>query len=302
MLSERIIVDIIRQILNALQFCHANRLLHRDLRPENINIIPRKGSFFVKLSGFGMTIPYNMWPKESRKLTSPFYISPESLHGCYDEKGDIWAVGVMTYILFCGFPPFNGPNDKAILDKISRGYLSFDDDEWTNVSPSAKNLVRKMLESDPVRRPTAAEALGYEWFTQNLNLKEPIPHFKASTLKSLKVFRASQKLERAIWMFIRAKLAAKEEEETLLKIFKSLNKQGDGMLLKEGLIVGCKKLFGSTIPPQDIDYALLTIDIRNGGVFKYVDFVEAILKHRILQSRQMLERTFTQFEKVFLQY
>lgn len=93
----------------------------------------------------------------------PYYIAPEVLKKKYDEKCDIWSCGVILYILLCGYPPFNGQNDKAIMEKVAKGVYNFDGEEWQQISTDAKTLIRKMLEYDPSKRLSAEQCYQDIW-------------------------------------------------------------------------------------------------------------------------------------------
>lgn len=93
----------------------------------------------------------------------PYYIAPEVLKKKYDEKCDIWSCGVILFILLCGYPPFNGTNDKGIMEKVAKGVFSFDGEEWQQISQEAKSLIKKMLEYDPNKRLNAEQCYNDPW-------------------------------------------------------------------------------------------------------------------------------------------
>lgn len=92
-----------------------------------------------------------------------YYIAPEVLSGKYDEKCDLWSIGVILYVMLSGRPPFNGRNDREILSKVQSGRYSLDDDLWDRKSDEAKNLIRSLLEVDPKKRLSASQALASPW-------------------------------------------------------------------------------------------------------------------------------------------
>lgn len=81
-----------------------------------------------------------------QKYGTPYYIAPEVLNNSYDEKCDLWSIGVILYLLLCGYPPFNGYTDEDIIKNVKKGEFRTDDDEWMNISPEAIDLVHKLLE------------------------------------------------------------------------------------------------------------------------------------------------------------
>lgn len=96
-------------------------------------------------------------------LGTAYYIAPEVIKKNYDEKCDIWSLGVILYILLCGYPPFSGDNDDEILAAVRNGNLVFDDEDWHSISAPAKDLIKKMLIMDPKERFGADQCLAHEW-------------------------------------------------------------------------------------------------------------------------------------------
>jgi calcium-dependent protein kinase len=84
----------------------------------------------------------------------------------YSEKCDIWSIGVILYILLCGYPPFNGQNDKQIIESVLKGHYTVDEPEWDEVSADGKDFVKKMLAYDPAKRISASDALQHKWIKE----------------------------------------------------------------------------------------------------------------------------------------
>ena len=95
----------------------------------------------------------------NQKFGTPYYIAPEVLKKNYTSKCDIWSIGVILYILLCGYPPFNGANDKQIIEAVLKGKFTLEEPEWEDISEDAKDLVKKLLEYDPKKRISAGDAL-----------------------------------------------------------------------------------------------------------------------------------------------
>ena len=127
-------------------------------------------------------------------LSQPYYIAPEVLKRKYTEKCDIWSCGVILYILLCGYPPFNGDNDKIIMDKVTAGKVEFNQAEWQNVSAEAQRLIKKMMEYDPTNRYSAQQALNDPWFKMMLGDTAIDRPLTVSALTNLKHFRVNKHL------------------------------------------------------------------------------------------------------------
>lgn len=106
------------------------------------------------------------------KVGTPYYVAPEVLSGCYSKECDMWSVGVITYIVLCGYPPFYGKNNKEIFKRILAGSYKFYRDEWQGISRTSRDFIRCLLSVDPNSRLTPENALCHEWLTTTL--VEPI--------------------------------------------------------------------------------------------------------------------------------
>lgn len=129
----------------------------------------------------------------NQKLGTPYYIAPEVLERKYDEKCDVWSCGVILYILLCGIPPFNGEEDEEILESVREGQLTFDGEEWNQISYEAKLLITKMLERDPKRRISAEQALRDPWITTYVKKTEMDLPQLTKVLNNLRNFRVEKK-------------------------------------------------------------------------------------------------------------
>lgn len=124
---------------------HKLNYVHRDLKPENIVFETIGEDLNLKIIDFGTSRKICNDEKLTVKMGTPYYIAPEVLNKNYDQKCDIWSIGVIFYILLCGYPPFNGENDEEILEKIKKGNFRFPEEEWGSISDEAKDLIKLML-------------------------------------------------------------------------------------------------------------------------------------------------------------
>lgn len=134
-----------------MKYCHDFDIVHRDLKPENLLLTSKDDDASIKLADFGFAKKIDV---DSYGLTTacgtPGYVAPEILEGhAYGKAVDIWSVGVITYILLCGYPPFHDENHNALFKKIKRGKFQFDSPYWDHVSDDAKDLITKMLVTNP---------------------------------------------------------------------------------------------------------------------------------------------------------
>ena len=158
--TEEMAMMLMKQALICINYCHKKSIVHRDLKPENILLEKNNKEFDqIKIIDFGTSKKLAEGERCHEKLGTPYYIAPEVLKKNYDTKCDIWTCGVITYILLCGNPPFNGANDKEIMTSIARGEVKFSDPVWERVSDDAKDFINYLIRVDPDDRPTAEAAL-----------------------------------------------------------------------------------------------------------------------------------------------
>jgi len=169
--SERDASNIVRQIVAAVDYLHSNGIAHRDLKPENLLSAGDSEKEIIKIADFGFSKNFG----EEKLMTScgsPGYVAPEVLTSeSYDKSVDMWSVGVIIYILLCGYPPFYADNAPALFKKIMDVKYDFDDASWDEVSDDAKNLIRHLLVKDPKERYTAKQCLEDPW-VQGVNVSD----------------------------------------------------------------------------------------------------------------------------------
>lgn len=162
--SENEASRVVKQIASALEYLHAKDIVHRDLKPENLLLTDKTPNYTVKIIDFGLA----KQDKEPMSMPcgTPGYVAPEILkRRKYHKEVDIWSLGVITYILLCGFPPFHddGNNLKNLYKQIRAGKYSFPDKYWKNISSDAKKLITNMLKVKPRLRFTASKILQDDW-------------------------------------------------------------------------------------------------------------------------------------------
>eukprot|EP00573_Skeletonema_grethae_P002899 CAMPEP_0201691774 /NCGR_PEP_ID=MMETSP0578-20130828/4843_1 /ASSEMBLY_ACC=CAM_ASM_000663 /TAXON_ID=267565 /ORGANISM="Skeletonema grethea, Strain CCMP 1804" /LENGTH=375 /DNA_ID=CAMNT_0048177035 /DNA_START=52 /DNA_END=1179 /DNA_ORIENTATION=- len=163
--DEQSAARIIKSLLEAVAYLHANGIVHRDIKPENILFETSDEDSPIKLIDFGLSrrhVP-GVEPNLSNPVGTAYYMAPELLKCNYSTPTDIWSTGIIAYILLCGYPPFNGDDDREIFDAVSKGHFDFPSSGWRNKSPLCMDFVRSLLRRDPRKRCTAQEALMHPW-------------------------------------------------------------------------------------------------------------------------------------------
>ncbi|XP_009366623.2 CDPK-related kinase 3-like [Pyrus x bretschneideri] len=239
---------IVVQILSVVAFCHLQGVVHRDLKPENFLFATRSEDADMKLIDFGLSDFIRPDERLNDIVGSAYYVAPEVLHRSYSLEGDIWSIGVITYILLCGSRPFWARTESGIFRAVLRADPSFDELPWPTMSLEAKDFVRRLLNKDYRKRMTAVQALSHPWLRDD---SRPLPldilihklvksylhatPFKRAALKSL-----SKALTEDELIYLRAQFMLLEpdnDERVSLHNFKMALQRNSTDAMKESRVV-----------------------------------------------------------------
>ena len=295
-LNEAEAAGMMKQLLSAVSYIHGNNIVHRDLKPENI-LLDTKKQNILKIIDWGTARFFEKNKKMNRISGTPYYIAPEVLLEKYDEKCDVWSCGVIMYILLCGYPPFNAENDNDIMNKIKIGKFTFPDEEWGQISAEGKDLISKMLTYKPSERVSASDSLMHKWFSSNISKKNVDINFSQKCLANMKQFHAERKLQQAALTYIVNHLITKEDKNELLGLFQQFDKNGDGVLSREEILLGYKEILGDVEAEIETDRIMKEVDLDKNGTIDYNEFVLASISQQKLLNKEKLESTFKMFDK-----
>lgn len=198
------------------------------MKPENVLLEQNKHFDEIKIIDFGTSLVYDpsKGGKLDEKLGTPYYIAPEVLQKSYNAKCDIWSIGVITYIILCGSPPFSGQTDNDIMKAVRAGKVNY---ENKGFSATAIDFMQALLTYDPNMRPSAQQCLQHKWIADQTTvaLDETV---SLNALNNLKTFRADETLKQATYAYIASQMLSKTKKEELAKVFKAFDKNGDGKL------------------------------------------------------------------------
>ncbi|XP_034471034.1 calcium/calmodulin-dependent protein kinase type II delta 1 chain isoform X10 [Hippoglossus hippoglossus] len=268
----------IQQILEAVLHCHQMGVVHRDLKPENLLLASKLKGAAVKLADFGLAIEVQGDQQAWFGFAgTPGYLSPEVLRkDPYGKPVDMWACGVILYILLVGYPPFWDEDQHRLYQQIKAGAYDFPSPEWDTVTPEAKDLINKMLTINPAKRVTATDALKHPWICQRSTVASMM--HRQETVECLKKFNARRKLKGAI---LTTMLATRN-----FSVAKSLlNKKTDGVKEPQTTVIhnpadGNKESSESantTIEDEDVRAYLLSMKARKQEIIKVTEqLIEAI--------------------------
>ncbi|XP_012276419.1 calcium/calmodulin-dependent protein kinase type II alpha chain isoform X6 [Orussus abietinus] len=238
----------IQQILESVHHCHHHGVVHRDLKPENLLLASKAKGAAVKLADFGLAIEVQGEAQAWYGFAgTPGYLSPEVLKKePYGKPVDIWACGVILYILLVGYPPFWDEDQHRLYSQIKAGAYDYPNPEWDTVTPEAKNLINQMLTVNPSKRITASEALKHPWICQRERVASVV--HRQETVDCLKKFNARRKLKGAIL--------------TTMIATRNFSKSGRSIITKKGDFSQVKESTDSSTTIEDDDVK----EDKKGGV------------------------------------
>ena len=304
--SETQIAVMFRQILSGLAYLHSNNIIHRDLKLENILIKEIEKSketnedlFILKIIDFGTAKIFDKNKKARAIVGSSYYIAPEVLNKKYNRECDLWSAGVILYMFIVGHAPFEGKNDKEIMNKVKKGNFLKNEDRWINASNEVKDLINKLLVYEPEKRLTAFEALKHPWFkVTNSNIlynnisKEEVLKCVENLLK----YNTNSKFEELVLAYIVHNMPRPKEAKSAIKIFKLANKNEDGKLLRNEL----KETLLNFVSEEfltNYDEIFSKLDGDNNGYIDYEEFLRATLDRSFFVNENVLNIAFKFFDK-----
>lgn len=182
------------QILNVVAFCHLQGVVHRDLKPENFLFKSKDEDSKLKAIDFGLSDYVKPDERLNDIVGSAYYVAPEVLHRSYSTEADVWSIGVISYILLCGSRPFWARTESGIFRAVLKADINFYEPPWPSVSSEAKDFVKRLLNKDPRKRMTAAQALCHSWIKDSNEVKFPLDIL---VFKLMKVYMRSSPLRKA---------------------------------------------------------------------------------------------------------
>jgi len=211
--SEKEASIIIKKVIEAAAYLHKNGVVHRDLKPENLLFSSEDEDSELKIADFGFA-RYIGEGSLQTPCGSPAYVAPEIVNEQdYNKAVDMWSIGVILYILLCGFPPFYHETTEQIFVKIKEGQFNFPDPYWSKVSSAAKELVSLLLKVDPKERITAEDALLHPWIAASGGEHHLEKMGDSSELKGTSVDKCNERADSKIVKRRRPKKSKRDKEE-----------------------------------------------------------------------------------------
>ena len=284
--------EIIRQLLSSLLYCHKNQTVHRDIKPENIFLMESDPPY-IKLGDFGNSIEFNNESRLQGCFGSAYYMAPEIFKGDYDEKCDIWSVGIILFILITGKAPYPGKTNQEILKHVKSSPFKPTKNLLKNISLTAADLLKQLLQIDPKSRISAEKALGHNWISK---VKQDSRKNKEIIIYHLRNFHNQSILRQAVHVFITAQISSDQEMKHFKKCFEELDLNADGRISLDEL----KQEYIKVVPKEEAEIiasqVIERVDLDMNGEIDYTEFLAVCSERMKSVSLENLEIAFNMFD------
>jgi len=287
---------VMQHMFRAIFYMHENKICHRDLKPENFLFTTKEPieKAALKVIDFGLACKFSQDQVLTTKAGTPYYVAPQVLAGKYDQASDLWSLGVIMFVVLCGYPPFYGETDAEVLAKVRLGNFTFNAADWKCVSEDAKTLIRFLLKMNPRDRYTAEQALNHVWVKNKAPKSTNVP-IQGSLVNNLRGFRSQNKLKKAALHVIASQLG-ESQIKALRDTFMTLDANGDGLLTVNELKEGLAKCGLNEIPP-DLAQIMAEVDSDGSGVIDYTEFLAATMDKRVYIQEDVCWQAFRIFDR-----
>jgi calcium-dependent protein kinase len=326
--NEKVVKVLMYEIISAVYYLHCCKVIHGDLKLENIMIdsiqtkskisfkssilahlensskeknrkIPKNigelfnKNFGIKLIDFGSSKIFKK-KKFSDLIGTLVYNAPEVIENNYDEKSDIWSLGIIMYILITGKMPFDGHSEQEIMKKILKGEVDYTLPAFSKVSNECMNILKKLLTYDSKLRPSAKDILDSHYFfleSESLDEEE-----EKEILSNIQHYTLKSKFMQCVLTYLTHNFVKKQEILNLRMMFKQIDSDSDGRISKAELMQKYKKC-GLFLSDDDLQTVISSLDIDNSGYIEYEEFIKAAIDKKTILTEKNLKLAFQLFDK-----
>ena len=297
-LNEKDAAAIMKKIFSAVKYLHEHGIVHRDLKPENFLFSHKGKDAEIKIIDFGLSKQFEgengIGVHLQTMVGTAFYVAPEVLQGNYDNRCDNWSLGVITYILLSGNPPFYGDTPKDVFELVKKGKFKFSGSIWKKTSKQAKEFISKLLCVDRNRRMTAEGALQHLWLNMNIKEKNIQAKITPKIINSLQSFQTAGNLKKEVFKII-VNLMSENEIKNLKETFQAIDKQNKGKITLTDL----KKVMedmGFQSYLYDINKLIKQCENSEEYEINYSEFIAANLEKKNYFNKDKLYTAFKHFD------
>lgn len=281
--SEKQAAVLTRQIVDAANYLHKKMICHRDLKPENFLLTSEDvtgDQTCLKVIDFGLACRFQPGQELTSLVGTPEYVAPQVLQGIYDQRCDMWSVGVILYILLSGRKPFAGTDFAEVCKEVLRGNFAFELPEWKDVSEGAKHLITCLLRVRPEERCSAEQALEHEWVKDpTRTAMEEVP-LREGFIANLQQLAAQSKLKKVALYVIASQLYEHQIKE-LRETFVARYSNGDGSLPFQGFEDGLLRVkeLKVSLDRAGFDPAISLLEGSTQGI-NWAEFISAAVEQQ----------------------
>ena len=303
LMSESQASVIIFQILSAINYCHQRNIIHRDLKPENIMLDnnTKSGYPYIKIIDFG-TSKFREKEYEDELIGSPYYMAPEVIDKKYNNKCDIWSIGIILYFIMTKKKPFTGFSLEEIFSSIKDDEIDLKSKYLRNYSGELKNLLVQLLKKKPEERIDAKEALNHQWFINN-KTKEKLIELTSDEMNNLldniKNYYPDNLLQQTSLIYLVNTNPNCENVKKASSLYIKIDKDNNGIIDLNEFVHGLKILYeekGENIEEDFLINCFNRIDSNNNGKIEYDEFIRAAINKKEFLSEKMMKDAFEHFD------
>ncbi|KAF8377511.1 hypothetical protein HHK36_030893 [Tetracentron sinense] len=274
------------QILNVVSFCHLQGVVHRDLKPENFLFTSKDENSQMKAIDFGLSDFVKPDERLNDIVGSAYYVAPEVLHRSYSTEADVWSIGVIAYILLCGSRPFWARTESGIFRAVLKADPSFDELPWPSLSSEARDFVKRLLNKDPRRRMTAAQALSHPWIRNYNDVKVPLDIL---IFRLMKAYMRSSSLRKAALRAL-SKTLTVDELFYLKEQFALLGPNKNGSITLENIRTALMKNATDAMKESRVHDFLASLNALQYRRMNFEEFCTAALSVHQLEALDQWEQ------------
>ena len=294
--QEKVAARVMKQLLSALNYLHKQKIIHRDVKPENLLLADSENNDDVNIK----LIDFNIATVKTKDLDvqgTIDYMAPEVFKGNYDEKCDVWGAGVILYVLMSGGVPFGGGDDDELIRKnILKARPVLEKGIWNNVSKECRDLIARLLNKSPTSRLSAEQALKHPWI---LKYVEGITdsEYLTRTLTRIRSISKTGKLRQAFSVFMVSQLSKSSATRKLEEIFHNIDKNNDGVISEAEMFEALLKEMSRDEAEKEAKKVFDLVNKDENGCINYTEFLRISMENETLMTKENIRKAFKFFDK-----